>query len=85
MRLILVSDMLQHTDGASHYRGLTAFDAFRETSFYKKIRADLRFVEIDIFYVHRDTKKKIQGAIHVNFWRNFFVDQGGVLTVVDRI
>ena len=83
--LILVSDMLQHTDGASHYRGLPTFGEFRSEPFFSKVRADLRGVHIEIFYVRRQTRALIQGKEHVQFWRDYLVNQGGVVTLVDRI
>ena len=78
LRLVVVSDMLQHTEGFSHYRGRPDFAAFRNGPYYRKVRADLRGAEVELFYLRRDTRKGLQDAAHVQFWREFFTDQGGV-------
>lgn len=84
-RLVLISDMLQHTDGVSHYRRFVPFDEFKETPYYHKVRGDLRDVEAEIFYIWRETKTQIQGKAHIQFWRDLIADQGGTLVRVDSI
>lgn len=84
-RLVLVSDMLQHTDGASHYANFLPFDGFGDTPYYRRVRGDLRDVEVEIFYIWRTTNKTIQGKAHVQFWRDLISDQGGTLVHVDSI
>jgi len=84
-KLVLISDMLQHTDGASHYRALVPFDALKDDPYYRKVSADLRDVEVEIFYVRRETKQGVQGGSHIQFWRDYIADQGGIVVHVDRI
>ena len=79
-KLVIVSDMLQHTDGMSLYRGVPDFEKFRKTAYYRRVRTDLSGVQCEILYVGRDTKRRIQGAAHRNFWQLYFADQNGVIT-----
>jgi hypothetical protein len=75
-RLVLVSDMLQFTKEFSHYETPGNFEKFRGTSYYHKVRTDLSEVEVTVFYVSRDTRKKTQGEGHRDFWKAYFLDQG---------
>lgn len=39
-KLVIVSDMLQHTDSMSFYRKVPDFETFRKTEYYRKVRAE---------------------------------------------
>lgn len=73
MKLLLISDMIQNTDGYSQYGGhSTAFESFRRSDYFKRVRADLRDVEVQILYVRRDQAGKIQTDEFLEFWRAYF-------------
>lgn len=74
-RLVLFSDMLQHST-YSQYRDSLDFGAFRKSRFYDALRADLYGVEVDVHYVPRRTAQAIQGSEHIRFWQEFFADAG---------
>jgi hypothetical protein len=46
------------------------------------MRPYLKGVEVEIFYIHRKTRRKIQGESHLSFWEQFIVESGGILTRV---
>src|SRR3546814_13411971 len=81
-RLIIASDMLQHGADYSQYGGKLDFAQFRQSAQYRKLRADLRGIEVEVFYLRRETRKSAQGAAHVQFWRDYLEDLGGRLTHV---
>ncbi len=81
-RLIIASDMLQHTVEYSQYKGGFDFQEFRESDYYRRLRADLRGVEVEIIYIRRDTRRAVQGKAHIQFWRDYIRDQGGAVTHV---
>jgi hypothetical protein len=78
LRLVLASDLLQHTRGYSHYRGIEDFERFRASPYYRKVRADLRGVEIELLYLQRDKQIELGARKHVTFWEDYFADQGAL-------
>jgi len=74
--LIVVSDLLQHTSGLSHYRGVASFSAFKKTPYYKQIKAPLEGVTAHLLIVRRNTKKNVQGKALIEFWTAYFDAQG---------
>ena len=81
-RLIIASDMLQHTAEYSQYDGGLDFQKFRKSGYYRRLQADLRGVEVEIIYVRRDTRRAAQGKAHIQFWRDYISDLGGTVTRV---
>jgi hypothetical protein len=81
-RLIIASDMLQHTIEYSQYKGGHDFQEFRKSAYYRRLQADLRGVEVEIIYVRRDTRRAAQGKAHIQFWRDYISDLGGTVTRV---
>jgi hypothetical protein len=81
----VVSDMLEHGPEYSQYRGPLDFEALRSAPYYRRVRTDLQDVEVEIFYIRRNGAEGIQGARHVEFWQDFFIDQGATLIRVVSI
>lgn len=79
-RLIIASDMLQNTAELSQYRQETPFAEFKGTGYYRRIRPDLRGVDVEIIYVRREGPH--QGARHIEFWQEYFGDAGARLSGV---
>ena len=86
-RIIIISDMLQHTPDHSHYTTVPDFKTFEKTPAYRKVWTDLRGVEIDILYVNRHGAEatRIQGRRHVDFWEAYFDSMRGMLKRVTRV
>ena len=80
-KLILVSDMLQHTDTVSHYRG----DQKIAIEGLSKLRADLGGVdEVHIRMFERKASKQLQGKSILTFWNDYFKVSGSVLSSAER-
>lgn len=76
-RLIVISDLLQHSDLISHYRALPTFSQWRSTSAYSHALAELDAVRIDIHYVLRGHAR--QTPAHQRFWADYLTAQGARL------
>ncbi len=81
--LVIVSDMLQNTDDLSQYNAIATFDTFRLTPYYRRIRADLAGVDVQVFYIRREGFH--QGRAHIEFWQDYFADTGARLIRVASI
>jgi len=84
-KLFMISDMLQNTQGLSHYQGIPSFESFRKLPYYKKVRCNLSGTDVGVFYIRRDVRNEIQGRTHVEFWQGYFQDQGARLTYIKPI
>ena len=77
--LILVSDMLQHTDGFSHYRDRRSYEDFLRSGFASDVKADFRDWSIIVIYLRRYRDRRFQEAAHLEFWQRYFHDSGGTI------
>ncbi|HXU91193.1 MAG TPA: hypothetical protein VFQ62_20280 [Methylomirabilota bacterium] len=78
--LILVSDMLQNTEGFSHYRDRRSYEDFVRSGYASDVKADFRDWNIIVIYLRRYRDRQLQQASHVEFWQRYFHDAGGRLT-----
>ncbi len=73
-RIVLISDLLEHTKAYSQYGSSPPdFAAFRRQPFAQHLRVDLTGVDVDVLYVSRPGHEKVQGARHLEFWKEYFV------------
>ena len=84
-KIILVSDMLQHTSEWSHYRNQMDFTALEQTAYFQRIRTDLQGAEVQILYVRRDGMEKLQTKRHAFFWADYIEAIGGRVTLIEKI
>ena len=77
-RLVLVSDLLQHSSELSFYGGVVDFAAFKDTPYYRKARAPLQGVAVDVLMVRRITRRGVQGQKLNRFWKEYFDAQGAM-------
>jgi len=76
-KLIIVSDLLQHSPNFSQYRDRAAtFAQFQKSAGYKAVAADIRGVDVEILYLQRATQHGLQTDDHIRFWRDYFAAQG---------
>ncbi|MFC4352285.1 hypothetical protein ACFOW6_12115 [Fodinicurvata halophila] len=75
-KLVIISDLLQYTPRYSHYEDPGDFEEFKNIDYYKEIRTNLKGVEVTLYYVPRDTQRDIQGQEHLEFWKDYFINQG---------
>lgn len=76
-RLILISDLLEHSSGLSHYRTDYEPQLSQTSRFLRENRPHLSMVDIDIYYISRADVAHLQSNRHVLFWRTFLEDSGG--------
>jgi hypothetical protein len=74
-KLIISSDMIEHTNSYSQYSGDLAFDRYRKASAYRTYQTDLTGVEILVFYIRSRAIRDSNS--HVNFWAQWFKDNHG--------
>jgi hypothetical protein len=70
-RLILVSDMMQHSKSYSQYRGLNEKEFF-QSDYFNSVAVDLTGVDVRILYIQRTNEKNSQPLGHVQFWATYF-------------
>jgi hypothetical protein len=78
--LIIVSDMLQNTEGFSHYRERRSYEDFVRSGFASDVRADFRDWSIVVIYLRRYRERHLQQGAHLEFWQRYFADAGGKIT-----
>lgn len=78
--LILVSDMLQHSGGFSHYGPRRSYDEFRRSGFAADVKADFRDWNVIVIYLRRYHDRHLQQAAHVDFWQRYFHEAGAKIT-----
>lgn len=79
VKLVIVSDFIQHTSQYSQYKGVEPFDKFKATSYFRQVQTDLKSAEIEMFYLLRETRQKVQNPEHVQFWRYYFAANNGTV------
>jgi hypothetical protein len=84
-RLVIVSDMIQHTKEFSQYRGVKPFSDLRQSPYYLRVRTNLADVNVDILYLRRAQAAGLQGTRHIEFWQRYFEDAGATVDKVVSI
>lgn len=83
-RVLLVSDLLQHSDALSFYRG-NDWQSFVKSPAYQRLGATLGDAEIRIFQVPRPLEGVDDPAVLEDFWARYFDVQGAHLPVLKRL
>ena len=85
-RLVLISDLLQHTPGSySHYTSKPDYALFASTTPGSAARTSLQDVQVELYYIQRPRTAALQGAEHLQFWISHFERNGGVVNRVRKI
>lgn len=75
--IIILSDMIQNTDGISMYQNnLPSFSTFKKSEYFSKVKTNLsKNVSIKLLIIKRDGSRKMQeNKFFTNFWAQFFVN-----------
>lgn len=80
--LLVVSDMLQHTQSFSHYRAPSHYEEFQRR-YAPQVTPDFRGWEIVLLYLRRYRDRHLQQRPHVEFWQRYFSDYGGKITRIE--
>ena len=85
-RLILVSDLMQHTDNLSFLRRRPDYEEFAGTFTAATLSTDLRGTAVEILFVQRVAHRRLPDTRGlVDFWQRWIEDQGGFVERVVRI
>jgi hypothetical protein len=84
-KLILVSDLLQHTKNYSNYKESISYDTFSSRSIANSLTPSLNDVEIEILYLYRAKDANKQNRKHIAFWEQYFSEVGAVVTRVKKV
>lgn len=85
-RLVLVSDLLQHSDDLTFYDGLPEYSSFRGSRGADALGADLGGIEFEVLLIQREIHESLGGARGViGFWERWIAEQGGALARVRRV
>ena len=83
LKLVVISDFLQHTTGYSHYRVNPNFSSFENSQYYRKVKANLQDAQIELWFVRRNTGR--QDSSLENFWRTYFQAQGAKSVSIEHL
>jgi flagellar basal body-associated protein FliL len=75
-KLILVSDLLEHTEKFNLYTGAPDFETYKASAHWRYVKADLSDVDVEIFTLRRDGNNVVQDNKLLKFWMDFLVNQG---------
>ncbi|MFN3076559.1 MAG: hypothetical protein ABT940_06745 [Alphaproteobacteria bacterium] len=85
--LYVFSDLLQHTQEFSQYKGNSTFEQFHKTrsDYAAMVMAPLNGVEVKVIYLRRPQFAKSQTMAHIHFWETYFHTVGATLVEVEPI
>jgi len=75
-RLLVVSDMLQHTNAYSHYAGRMRWESFAQSRLAPAALADLTGATVEVEYIRRPGTAHLQTEAHRSFWLAWFERNG---------
>jgi hypothetical protein len=78
-RLVIVSDMIQFTPELSMYRGTPAFEAFRNSPYFLRVKTDLHGANVDVYLIVRETRRDVQKPPLYKFWVEYVGANDGYL------
>lgn len=81
-RLVIASDLLQNTGAISFYKALPAPGDFVISEPFRRVRTDLRGVDVELWQLQRVDASATQPRALSGLWERALTEQGGV---VDRI
>ncbi|MDO5759257.1 MAG: hypothetical protein Q4P24_17750 [Rhodobacterales bacterium] len=83
-RIVIVSDLLQHSDVMSFYRG-GDWDSFRASPAFQRLGSTLSAADVTILQVPRPGEGVRDPRILEDFWARYFDAQGAHLPVLKRL
>lgn len=76
-RLIVASDLLQNTADVSFYRGLPEPTTFTDSAVFRRLRTDLRGVEVELWMLERSDAATTQPRSLADLWERIIGAEGG--------
>ncbi|EWS97940.1 hypothetical protein BG00_12845 [Pseudoalteromonas sp. SCSIO_11900] len=84
-KLIILSDLLQHSISYSQYSKADNFEQFSNRPISSLLIPSLEGVEVEVLYLYRLKDTGRQNRKHITFWERFFAKSGGILTRVKKL
>jgi len=84
-RLVIASDLVQHTSELSFYESVPTFESFKTTHAFGKLRADLHGVSVQVLYLSRPSEPAAMTAQLRNFWRGYLRECGASSVTFRRL
>ena len=78
-RLVIISDMIQHTTEFSLYQGAPPFDQVKDSQYFLRVRPSLQGAYVDVSLIVRETRKDILKPVFLAFWSGFLKKGDGQL------
>lgn len=75
-RIVLVSDLLEHSNDFSLYGNAPDFEIFRKGNYWPAVKSDMNDVSVTIFWLNRKGAEKFQKPQLKTFWQMYFIEQG---------
>ena len=83
-KLIIFSDMLQHSKKYSQYKQISTYKRFLETKYGQSLLTDMNDVEIVVYLImRRDRRININSL--VEFWITYFEEQGATPVTFSKL
>ena len=83
-RIVMVTDLLQHSEVLSFYRG-GSWEGFRASPAYERISSTLEDADVQIYQIPRPTEGVKNPAVLEDFWVQYFERQGAHAPRVRRL
>jgi hypothetical protein len=84
-RLIVASDLIQNTEGASFYKGVPDVAAFTSSPEFRKTRTDLRGVNVELWMLERPDAAATQPRALADLWDRIVRAEGGELARIYNV
>ncbi len=84
-KLILISDLLQHSASYSHYKSNGNYERFATDYLARTLTPSLNDVDVEILYLYRAKDASRQNRKHIAFWERYFAAGGGLVTRVKKV
>ncbi len=89
LRLTIISDLVQHSTAASHFRSAPDFAALSRSPAWAALQPQLRGARVDVLYLLRPTALRngapIQTRGHQAFWEQMIQESGGIVERIEPL
>lgn len=79
-KIVLVSDLLQNTSDISFYGDLPDAGSFTTSAPFRRVRTDLRNVDVELWMLERGDAATTQPRALVDLWDQIIAKQGGTVS-----
>jgi len=84
-RLLVASDLLQNTDAMSFYRGLPEPAEFIASDAFRRVRTNLRGVDVELWQLQRSDSGTTQPRALSQLWEHVIEEQGGSVSRIYNV